>query len=287
MEWNEKLQNIIDYAENHLQKKEEPINYNEIAKMAGCSFGFFQKVFSYMNGISFAEYVRSRKLTLAGYDLKSTDLRIVDISYKYGYNSPTSFTKAFHQFHGVSPKEAREKNVELAVMPKMQIADKQKYSWKLEQKPGLRLIGKSIKVSCANNEHYSKIPEFWSDCQRNGIFAKLVSLDKGNPKGTFGLFGYYDEDSKEIEYSIMVISDVDLPDEFTEIVIPQTTWAIFDCIGMIPQSVQKGWKYLNEEWLIKYPFKHASCPELEWYSDGNTYSSNYLSQIWIPIIEEE
>ena len=52
--------------------------------MAGCSFGFFQKVFSYMNGISFAEYVRSRKLTLAGYDLKSTDLRIVDISYKYG-----------------------------------------------------------------------------------------------------------------------------------------------------------------------------------------------------------
>ena len=69
--------------------------------------------------------------------------------------------------------------------------------------------------------------------------------------------------------------------------IPQTTWAIFDCIGMIPQSIHKGWKYLNEEWLIKYPFKHAPYPELEWYSDGNTYNANYLSQIWIPIIEEE
>lgn len=47
-------------------KKEEPINYEEIAKIAECSFDFFQNVFSYMNGISFAEYIRLRKLTLAG-----------------------------------------------------------------------------------------------------------------------------------------------------------------------------------------------------------------------------
>lgn len=176
MEWNEKLQLIIDYVENHLQRKEYPINNNEAAKMAGCSFGFFQKVFSYMNGISFSEYVRSRKLTLAGYDLKSTDLRIVDISYKYGDNSPTSFTKAFQQFHGVSPKEAREKDMELTVVPKMQIMYKQKYSWKLERKQSLRLIGKSAEISYRNNEHYLKIPEYWSDCQKNGTFSELAPL---------------------------------------------------------------------------------------------------------------
>lgn len=169
MEWNKKLQNIIDYVENHLQRKEEPVSNDEIAKMAGCSFGFFQKVFSYMNGISFAEYVRSRKLTLAGYDLKSTDLRIIDISYKYGYNSPTSFTKAFQQFHGVSPKEAREKDIELAVMPKMQIEDKQKYSWKLERKPSLHLIGKTTKISCVNNEHFQKSLNF-------GVIAKKMAF---------------------------------------------------------------------------------------------------------------
>ena len=77
MEWNEKLQQIIDYIENHLQRKEEPINIDEIAKIAGCSFGFFQKVFSYMNGISFSEYIRYRKLTLAGYDLKSTNQHLL------------------------------------------------------------------------------------------------------------------------------------------------------------------------------------------------------------------
>lgn len=119
MEWNEKLQIIIEYVENHLQRKEESIDREEISKIAECSFGFFQKVFSYMNGISFAEYIRSRKLTLAGYDLKSTDLKAIDVSYKYGYNSPTSFTQAFQLFHGVSPREARNRNVVLKVVPKM------------------------------------------------------------------------------------------------------------------------------------------------------------------------
>lgn len=287
MNWNEKLQNIIDYMEQHLQRKEETVNQDEIAKMAGCSFDFFQKVFSYMNGISFAEYVRCRKLTLAGYDLKSTDMKIVDISYKYGYNSPTSFTKAFQQFHGVSPKEARENDIRLCVMPKMQITEKQQYSWKIEKRSAFRLIGKRIKVSCENNEHYKKIPEFWSECQKDGTYSTLVSLDTGSPRGLFGLFGFYDEKTNDIEYSIMVLSDKNLPCGFTEIQIPEAAWAIFDCIGTVPQSIQKGWRYLNEEWLVKYPFQHAPCPELEWYSDENAYSEDYLSQIWIPILEEE
>lgn len=153
MEWNQKSQTIIDYVEHHLQQKEEPIIYEEISQMAGCSFSFFQKVFSYMNGMSFSEYVRYRKLTLAGYDVKSTHMRILDISYKYGYDSPTSFTKAFQQFHGTSPKEARKKEVELTVIPKMQISYKQSYSWRIEKKPSLRLIGKSDKFSYMNGEH--------------------------------------------------------------------------------------------------------------------------------------
>lgn len=121
MEWNERLQRIIDYVENHLQRKQEPIDQREISVMAGCSFDFFQKVFSYMNGIGFSEYVRFRKLTLAGYDLKSTDKRVVDISYQYGYDSPTSFTKAFRKFHGMTPKEARSGDRQLRVVPKMQV----------------------------------------------------------------------------------------------------------------------------------------------------------------------
>lgn len=127
MEWKEKLQRIIDLTENHLQREESPVDRNEIAKIAECSYGFFQKVFSYMNGIGFAEYIRERQLTLAGYELKSTDKKVIDISYQYAYDSPSSFTKAFWQFHGVTPK--------------MQILGDAGYSWRLVQKEGVRLVG--------------------------------------------------------------------------------------------------------------------------------------------------
>ncbi|MEG0367842.1 MAG: AraC family transcriptional regulator, partial [Coprobacillus sp.] len=147
MEWTKKLELIIDYVENHLQRYEEDICHDDIERIAGCSFLFFQKVFSYMNGISFSEYIRFRKMTLAGYDLKSTQMKVIEVSYKYGYDSPTSFTKAFQQFHGVSPKEARNKDVELKVYAKMLVTSKQAYAWKLEQRNDLHLIGKRISIA--------------------------------------------------------------------------------------------------------------------------------------------
>lgn len=285
MEWNERLKQIIDYIENRLQKREEPIDVAHISKIAGCSFGFFQKVFSYMNGISFSEYVRFRKLTLAGYDLKSTNLKIVDISYKYGYESPTSFTKAFQQFHGISPKEARSNMAQLQVFPKMQISSRQQYSWRLESKQSFSLVGKTIQLSMNDSFFQKKIVDFWIDCQQNGVFKDLIALDVGNPKGMFGVIEYLDKET--VQYSIMVQTDKKVSTMFHSVIIPKTTWVIFDNHGRVPEAIQNGWKYLNEEWLVNYPFQHAKCPELEWYSNQNPYDSDYLSQIWIPIVYEK
>lgn len=285
MEWNEKLQMIIDYVENHLQRKQEPVDAREISKIAECSFDFFQKVFSYMNGISFSEYVRCRKMTLAGYALKSTDRKVVDISYQFGYDSPTSFTKAFQQFHGAAPKEARNQGVKLRVLPKMQISVKQQFFWRLEQKPALRLIGKSIRVSSGNGDRHAQITGFWDECQNNGVFSALVSWDTGSPKGLFGLYRGDEKNVNELDYFIMVQADGALPEGCSEIILPETVFAVFDCRGAVPRAIQNGWRYLQEEWLEEYPFEHAQCPEIEWYSDGNSSAGDYLSQIWIPVVD--
>lgn len=287
MEWNEKLQMIIDYIEDHLQQKEEAIDQSEVANMAECSFDFFQKVFSYMNGIGLSEYIRQRKLTLAGYDLKSTNIRIVDLSYKYGYNSPTSFTKAFQQFHGTTPKAARLHHVSLRVTPKMQVCYRQEYAWNIVEKSAFRLIGNTKQFSCKDGMHYQAIPQFWVESHQNGAFERLASLDTGSPKGMFGFFGPFHRNSGMISYSIMIQNDQVYADEFDEVIIPEATWAVFDIRGKAPDAIQKGWKFLNEEWLIKYPFQHADCPEFEWYSETNSGSEHDLSQIWIPILKED
>lgn len=287
MEWNEKLQRIINYIEDHLQCREEPINMVEISIIAGCSYGFFQKVFSYMNKISLADYIRYRKLTLAGYDLKSTTMKVIEVSYKYGYDSPTSFTKAFQNFHGVTPTQARQSTISLKVYPKMQLQQKQRYDWKLSHNKALHLVGKSITLSKRDQQLITKIPMFWHTCQRDGSFASLVTLDTNEPKGMFGIFLQDNPLSDNLVYGLMVCSSKSIPEGFITYELPSETWAVFDCYGPVPQAIQQGWKFLEQEWLIQYPFQHAPCPSLEWYSDGNVYDQDYLSQIWIPIIEEE
>lgn len=287
MEWNETLQQIIDYVEQHLQRTQEAIDPDEIAKMAGCSYSFFQKVFSYMNQMSFADYVRARKLTLAGYDLKSTKRKVIDIAYQYGYDSPTSFTKAFQQFHGITPKEARQQGIQLHIVPKMQLQKRLQYTWRLEDKPVFTLIGKQKSCSKQTEDPMQWIPAFWNSLQKDGTYPLLYQQDQGDPKGMFGCFLTYEKDALETTYAIMVISDQPVPDGWTSLSIPSCTWAVFDCRGPIPKAVQDGWDFLTQEWLEQYPFQHAPIPELEWHSDGNPFAEDYLSQIWIPIIEEE
>lgn len=286
MEWTEKLQQIIEYVEVHLQRDEEPVDPDEVARMAGCSYGFFQKVFSYMNGISFADYIRARKLTLAGYDIKSSQMKVIDISYRYGYDSPTSFTKAFLNFHGVTPSAARASSCSLRVYPKMKLLTQERYSWRLEKKEALRMIGKVYRLSTKNQEHHKRIPALWNDIQRSGDFAKMIEMDESPVQGLFG--GYLREEKRLeiIEYGIFVLSGREVPKGFTELEVPSLTWAVFDCKGVIPKAIVEGWNYLQEEWLVHYPFAHADCPEFEWYSAQNPYDEEYLSQIWIPVIEE-
>lgn len=286
MNLEDRFQEIIDYSEAHLQRYQDDIDKQEIEKLAQCSFDFFQKVFSYMNGIGFAEYIRYRKMTLAGYDLRSSDEKVVDISYKYGYDSPTSFTRAFQQFHGITPSQAKEHSHKLRVYPKMKFKSDREYAWRMERKDEIRLIGKSITVKRTNNEHFEAIPQFWNTCQRDDTIRQLMAMDEAKVKGLFGLCVSVNEVDQSMDYRIMVESSLPLKDDYSELIIPENMWCIFDCIGQNPEAIQKGWQYLQEEWLMKYPFHHAKAPEIEWYSDGNSLSKDYLSQIWIPVKED-
>ena len=97
----------------------EDIDYGEVSRIACCSEYHFKRMFSFLSGIGLSEYIRRRRLTLAALDLKDTNLRIIDVAVKYGYNSADSFSRAFHSMHGILPSEARSENTQLKAYPRM------------------------------------------------------------------------------------------------------------------------------------------------------------------------
>jgi len=85
---------------------QKAIDYENVAVQSFSSSYHFQRVFSILCGFTIGEYIRSRRLSLAGAELAASDAKVIDVALKYGYESPDSFAKAFQKFHGILPSQA-------------------------------------------------------------------------------------------------------------------------------------------------------------------------------------
>ena len=118
MDWIEGFNIALEYIEDNLDKN---IDYKEISRKACCSLFYFSRIFAIMTGTSISDYIRRRRMSLAAIDLINTDEKIIEIAMKYGYNSNTSFNRAFKLIHGISPQMARKNKVELVAYPKLSL----------------------------------------------------------------------------------------------------------------------------------------------------------------------
>jgi AraC family transcriptional regulator len=275
MDWINGVQNAISYIEKNIT---EELDYDEIAKQACVSSFHFQRAFSILCGFTVGEYIRNRKLTLAGMELSSGEAKVIDVAVKYGYESPDSFAKAFSRFHKISPSSAKKEGAKLKSFAPLKIILKLEggnvMDYKIEAKEAFEVIG-SVKEF--NNEtSYTEIPKFWDE-----------HFQSGNGQFIFGMFGIcYENSSKMFNYMIAdsAAGKGTLPDKFVKKEIPAKTWAVFPIRGAIPNALQEINTKIWTEWL-------PNCREyeldgnfnIEMYSDGDNSSADYYSEIWIPV----
>ena len=141
MDWIYRVQKAIDYIEENITEK---IDYEEVAKRAFSSNFHFQRVFGITCGLTLGEYIRRRKLTLAGNDLLSKNIKVVDVAFKYGYETPESFSRAFYKFHGIMPSQVKsgyplKSFSRLSV--KANLIGGTEMNYKIEEKPEIILVG--------------------------------------------------------------------------------------------------------------------------------------------------
>lgn len=105
MEWLTKMNDAIDYIESHIAEK---IDVEDAARVACCSLSRFQRMFSFATDISVTEYIRCRRMSIAANELLKSDIKVIDIALKCGYESPEAFTRAFQAFHGIPPTSVRK-----------------------------------------------------------------------------------------------------------------------------------------------------------------------------------
>ncbi|MBM6616265.1 AraC family transcriptional regulator [Bacillus suaedaesalsae] len=283
MAWVESIQKAIDYIEDHLQ---EDLTMAVIAKQANSSEFHFQRTFMILTDLSVGEYIRRRRLTLAAKEITTTNCKVIDVAYKYGYDTPEAFSKAFRRQHGVSPSEARKYVGKLTFYERLKIqvilkgAEPVKYN--VIEREAFKIIGVKKEFSYANGENLIGIPKMWDEANDNGTSSTLFKANNGQIKGVLGVCAATNQ--TQMDYWIAAEREGDTPEGYSSLEIPASKWVVFEVNGAMPDAMQKVWKEIFSEWFPTSGYKHAGTPELEVYPDGDPFSPNYYSEIWIPVL---
>ena len=287
MDWITGIQNAINYIEEHLT---EEIDYEIVAKEASCSSFYLQRIFSILCGMTLGDYIRNRRLTLAGNELSAADDKVIDIALKYGYESPESFTRAFSRFHGVTPSKAKKDGSKLKsfsrLSVKITLSGGNIMDYKIIEKNAFDIIEKVEAHTVENSENAKSIPDFWMRSHNDGTVKTLLDTTTDRTY-IFGVcYGNLPENAKTFDYSIAAKCDNNtvVPEGFRKNTIPARTWAVFECKGAMPNAMQDMWHKIISEFFPTSGYQPTYEMDIEAYTDGNMGSPDYRREIWVPVI---
>ncbi|MBQ8210574.1 MAG: AraC family transcriptional regulator [Clostridia bacterium] len=289
MDWIIGIQRAIDYIEDNLT---EVIDYEEVAKQCYSSSYHFQRVFSILCGFTLGEYIRNRRLTLAGRELATTNAKVIDVAIKYGYESPDSFAKAFQKFHGILPSQARSNGSNLKsfsrLTVKITLSGGNIMDYKIVEKEAFDIIEKVEAHTVENSENAKSIPAFWTRSHKDGTVKRLTELTT-DKTFIFGVcYGNLPENAKTFDYSIAAKCDenTEVPEGFRKNTISARTWAVFECKGAMPKAMQDMWHKIVSEFFPTSSYEPTYEMDIEAYTEGNMGSSDYRSEIWVPVVKK-
>lgn len=288
LEWLNRMSAAIDEIERTL---EDPLDIERVARVAYTSPFHFQRMFHMVTGMTVAEYARKRKLTLAAQELATTGAKIIDVSLKYGYDSPESFAKAFRKLHGVSPSEARGERVSLKAYPRisfqLSLKGDKDMDYRIVEKDAYRIIGKQLRTTTKDGENNREIPRFWQRCNSDGTSEMLIEIG-GGPEDLLGICMDMEFGSEEFSYLIAVkaAGESEVPEGYVAREIPASTWAVFTSVGAMPDAIQKVWVRVFQEWFPATGYEHAGGPEIESYPAGDVNADDYRCEVWVPIVKK-
>lgn len=279
------IQKAIHYMEDHLM---EDVHYDDVADYLNLSNYHFHRTFSMITGITPNEYIRNRRLSMAGQEMIFSDLKVIDLAYKYMYESPESFSKAFTRFHGVSPSIAKKSGMRLTIfnplVMKIKMVGGSMMQYKIVKKEPFQLIAK---VEHFPNESINdpekdtnEIAAFWDKSYDTGVVKELSKHALAGDM--YGVCGPVSKESDYFDYGIGMLHDgSEVPEGFQLWKVKPTTWAVFSCIGENPNCISETWDRIFKEFLPGSGYSMLDDTDFELYPEKK--EQDVFCEIWIPV----
>ncbi len=287
------IQQAICYMEEHIY---EEISYAEVAKSVHMSSYNFHRTFSFIVGMTANEYIRKRRLTLAARELQTTGLSVMDAAYKYGYESPESFSKAFTRFHSATPKQAKRKGTKLhlfnPLVIKITLEGGSVMDYRIEHRESQRFIAlvRAFPNEISNDENDHSIPDFWTECHEKNLVEAIRSLRAEGKRDLYGLCSPVRDSETHFNYGIGIVIDEDTDvtdlEQFTK--SGYTLWetepadyAVFKCFGSDGDCLGEMWSKFFKEFVPQTGYMQTDGTDYEIYFEKG--ESGLFCELWIPV----
>lgn len=293
MDWIAGIQRAINYVEAHIT---EPIDFEEAAKQAYSSSFHFQRVFSILCGLTLGEYIRMRRLSLAGNEIMTGRIRVIDAALKYGYDTPESFSRAFARFHGISPSQAKQGGVSLKsfspLSVKLMLDGGNIVNYRIETKASFQLICRKMQDPHDVEKTTEQIiRRFWHECIENGTTAALEKYIA--EQGIFGdsiVGASFGKDAADAEFPYAIGACYNgeplAGTALTIEEIPAHTYIAFTCAGKMPDAFVRLYRHIYSEFFLTSEYKPAGGTDFEVYPSADITNPNYTCEFWIAVEKE-
>lgn len=302
MDWITGIQNAINYIEEHIT---EQLSMEEIAAQSFYSPFHFQRVFSILCGYTVGEYIRNRRLSLAGAELANTHAKVMDVAYKYGYETPESFAKAFSKFHGITPSQAHREGAVLKsfsrVFVRISLEGGSTMDYRLEQKKELVLYGYKRHFTGDPKNRNLQDHNFVCETRLKQAVLQFMAHDVDT---VYNVFSNFSEDGYDCHIASYFSEGENLADVeehmgrevaawFEEITIPAGTYMVCQTEKCeFPANLaDELYRQAVTQWLPSCGCELAEGPEVEivhWpYREGDeTLNHSRYLELWLPIVKK-
>lgn len=295
MNWFKIIEDTIEYIESNIT---EELDYDELAGRAYSSRYHFQRVFGIFSGYTLGEYIRFRRLTLAGKEINETDIKVIDVAVKYCYDSPDSFAKAFTRFHGISPSAAREKDAKLNSFSRLSLKNISEggntMNYRIENKPAMKFLGIGKRCIGSPADRYNQIHDFCVEGETRFMAFALQGM-ANDCETLYHVIRNVDDEGFDFVLSTAADEYLfrDLPKHLGEVNAQKLTVVDVPEHEYVVVRGEKTLYYMRDqmalrqsvvtEWFTDSGYRMADAPEIVYtHSDIKKHSNSYV-ELWIPI----
>ncbi|MEW2608967.1 AraC family transcriptional regulator [Streptomyces sp. NPDC047880] len=288
----DRLNQAMDRIERDLG---HTVDVADLARTACTSEYHLRRMFSALAGMPLSEYIRRRRLTVAGAEVLSGDATLLEIAVRHGYGSGEAFARAFRAMHGVGPGEARRTGAALVSQPRLTfrltVEGSSSMQYRVQDRPAFTVTGFKTRIPLIHSGPNQAIIDFVRGLDRAAV-EQLEKLSGQEPHGIVAVCDDIDPsraEGTELDYYHAVITPAPAPapapEGITVLPVPPGTWAVFTASGPAPQAIQQLWHDVYTEWFPSNPYRTRPGPEIlrTRLSPSGTEAD---AELWLPIERE-